>query len=484
MDSNEYLKISTHLKQISIFPHYLINESFTSKKSIELFGHNIKKNISHVHGKEWDLYFIKKDFENYNKFLINKLQDQEYFDKIVNNIEKQYSALKFLFSTINKTLSRKLSQEKLFDLWGKYNTALNTFRVYAAIPNYLSFGGNSVIDEYKDLINKRISNKDFSLLTANTKLTDTTKSELALLQIIKNKEKNKINTIKNWITKYGYIYYYYTGPLPTIKEVQKMIKQLRKTYTNLQTRIDEIKNYSSLSNQKIKKVEKKYKLNKQAKPLANVLRFFSLYKVQRKEFMQKSYVVIDNVLIKIAKQNNITLSELKMFSYNELRFKNILQNKNKLRKIAKKRLKEHLIISTEKELSIIDNPNEIKKIITKINTNNKSSKTSQGMVVSVGTTVCAKIIFINNKEDMEKVEKIKEDFILASNSTYPELLPAMAKSVGIITKIGGMTSHAAITAREMKKPCIVGYSALNEDFSEMDTVKLNTKQGTIKKIIE
>jgi pyruvate,water dikinase len=93
----------------------------------------------------------------------------------------------------------------------------------------------------------------------------------------------------------------------------------------------------------------------------------------------------------------------------------------------------------------------------------------------------AKLIIVNTKEDVRKVEDIKEPFILGSHSTSPDLLPAMVKSAGIITEIGGMTSHAAVVSRELKKPCIVGFKSLFKKFKEGDIVELDTKKGEVRR---
>jgi pyruvate,orthophosphate dikinase len=50
--------------------------------------------------------------------------------------------------------------------------------------------------------------------------------------------------------------------------------------------------------------------------------------------------------------------------------------------------------------------------------------------------------------------------ILAREETSPEDIAGMAVSTGILTARGGMTSHAAVVARGMGKPCVVGCAAL------------------------
>jgi pyruvate,water dikinase len=44
--------------------------------------------------------------------------------------------------------------------------------------------------------------------------------------------------------------------------------------------------------------------------------------------------------------------------------------------------------------------------------------------------------------------------ILVSSATNPDLIIAMKKAAGFVTDTGGITSHAAIVSRELKKPCI------------------------------
>jgi pyruvate,orthophosphate dikinase len=54
--------------------------------------------------------------------------------------------------------------------------------------------------------------------------------------------------------------------------------------------------------------------------------------------------------------------------------------------------------------------------------------------------------------------------ILVREETKPEDVPAFFASVGILTSRGGKTSHAAVVARGMGKPCIVGCADLKIDY--------------------
>ena len=50
---------------------------------------------------------------------------------------------------------------------------------------------------------------------------------------------------------------------------------------------------------------------------------------------------------------------------------------------------------------------------------------------------------------------MKQGDILVTNMTIPAYLLAMQKAAAFVTDEGGITCHAAILAREMKKPCII-----------------------------
>lgn len=60
---------------------------------------------------------------------------------------------------------------------------------------------------------------------------------------------------------------------------------------------------------------------------------------------------------------------------------------------------------------------------------------------------------VNNRQDLSKVQP---GDILVARMTSPDYVPVMKRSGGIITDAGGMTCHAAIVARELGIPCIVG----------------------------
>ena len=77
--------------------------------------------------------------------------------------------------------------------------------------------------------------------------------------------------------------------------------------------------------------------------------------------------------------------------------------------------------------------------------------------------------------------KAKDPVILVSKETTPEDIAGMAAAVGILTQTGGFTSHAAVVARGMNKPCVTGCEDLVLE-GEVKGFKL--PDGTIKPFSE
>lgn len=84
--------------------------------------------------------------------------------------------------------------------------------------------------------------------------------------------------------------------------------------------------------------------------------------------------------------------------------------------------------------------------------------------------------------DPAKCADFKEGDILVAGMTRPEYLPLMRLSAAFITDAGGLLSHAAIVARELKKPCLVGTEIATKILKDGDLVEVNANEGIVKKI--
>ena len=70
--------------------------------------------------------------------------------------------------------------------------------------------------------------------------------------------------------------------------------------------------------------------------------------------------------------------------------------------------------------------------------------------------------------------------VLVAPATSADFVPTMRKAKAIITQMGGLTSHAAVVAREFGIPCIVGVNNATSVLRTGDLVEVNANKGTIK----
>jgi phosphohistidine swiveling domain-containing protein len=80
-----------------------------------------------------------------------------------------------------------------------------------------------------------------------------------------------------------------------------------------------------------------------------------------------------------------------------------------------------------------------------------------------------------------RADHVIPDSVLVATSTTPDFLPLMRSARAIVTDWGGQTSHAALTARELGIPCIVGTKNASSRLRSGDLVTLDFRDGSVLK---
>lgn len=78
------------------------------------------------------------------------------------------------------------------------------------------------------------------------------------------------------------------------------------------------------------------------------------------------------------------------------------------------------------------------------------------------------------------ISKIQKGEILVTDMTRPDYIPTMNKAVAFVTDEGGITCHAAIVARELKKPCIIGTKIATQVLHNGDLVEVDADRGIVR----
>jgi pyruvate,water dikinase len=79
----------------------------------------------------------------------------------------------------------------------------------------------------------------------------------------------------------------------------------------------------------------------------------------------------------------------------------------------------------------------------------------------------------------EEGNRLMDNEILVAPMTNPDWLPAIRRAAAVVTETGGMTCHAAIVARELGVPCVVGARNATTVLRERQSVTVDGSSGTV-----
>ncbi len=130
-------------------------------------------------------------------------------------------------------------------------------------------------------------------------------------------------------------------------------------------------------------------------------------------------------------------------------------------------------VETKKVLDFVSITNERQK--------EKSQQQQQeikGFPASSGKTSGIVKVILSSKD----FSKLKPGEILVTKMTSVDFVPIMERASAFITDEGGITSHAAIVAREMNKPCIIGTGNATRVLKDGDLIEVDAIKGTVKKL--
>ncbi len=146
-------------------------------------------------------------------------------------------------------------------------------------------------------------------------------------------------------------------------------------------------------------------------------------------------------------------------------------------KIAVDMVKEKLISKKEAVLRI--DPNSLDTLLhPTLDEKSSINIIANGLPASPGAA-SGKVVFTS--EEAERLTAMMQDTILVRVETSPEDIQGMHAAKGILTARGGMTSHAAVVARGMGRPCVSGSSEIdiNYENKSFKTSSMEIKEGDV-----
>lgn len=204
--------------------------------------------------------------------------------------------------------------------------------------------------------------------------------------------------------------------------------------------------------------------------LVDIFQYMIYYRTQRTDVMNRSTFVAIPMFKAKAQSLGLTYDQLLRCSAEE-----VLEHKIPSKEILESRTKDCSSVLENGKVRCVTGE-ESKKLIEFF-----SEKID---VVSEfkGTTACkgnvkGRVKIIIDKNDFAKIE---DGDVLVTSMTTPEMMPIMKKASAFVIDEGGVTCHAAIISREMRKPCIIGTKVATQLLKDGDMVEVDANSGFVK----
>jgi pyruvate, orthophosphate dikinase len=120
----------------------------------------------------------------------------------------------------------------------------------------------------------------------------------------------------------------------------------------------------------------------------------------------------------------------------------------------------------KKDALLLVEPNQLDQLLHRgIDDSVKLDVIATGLPASPGAA-SGQVVF--DADEAEKWAKNGSQVLLVRNETTPDDIHGIVAAQGVLTSRGGMTSHAAVVARGMGKPCVCGCDAIRIDYNKKE----------------
>jgi phosphoenolpyruvate synthase/pyruvate phosphate dikinase len=358
--------------------------------------------------------------------------------------------------------------------------ALGHFATSRPEPNF------AIEQELERILKQKFSNtwpERFGLLTAPFVLDDIQKQQLELARLVEKKNLSDTEVFAH-ASQFPWLVF---GQFDDTK-VFEYVRHLIEAYDGLPFE-------QAVEKQKIEKENVKHEQDVllaslgheaiEAKHFATVLQEHAVRRMDIKAFWIGSYFLTRNLWKKMATELGVDIwdffkylmpSEVNLFLKNE--------SEKDIHELIAKRTSSYAIICDGTNINVLSGSEADQVFRETVHQNVSDGKEIKGQTAVLGryTGKVHKVM----PSDLDSLKKSTTRFqngdVLVTTMTQPNMLPIMKKAGAVVADEGGITSHAAIVAREFKTPCIVGCLNAMQVLKNGDLVEVDADNGVVRVI--
>lgn len=454
----------------------------------------LKKVTGHSE-RNWMLYYdglgqayyekndIHKAGELGKKLFTDKNFVKKYFKEVEDITQRQVD----ICNKIRNTNLSKLNNEELKNIFKlSVDLIVDNFGYYATCQQqYFSILEEDIKKELLEFIPENKITDVFTLLSSSTKITKIRQEEIDWLNLLIKHTKRQIENLQKEIENHHLKYFILSfadgnRPFSVDYYVQKFEKDSENSLSELKENLKKISN--SLNDIEIQKQEiiKEYSLLDEIVEKCNTLAEIGHYRLDmRISSWLPAYYYNEFVLEEIGNRYGYSVEEIRLSRVEEIL--KLFENNTLEEKELKKR-KERFLFLIKDGKDFIHSGDEAKKKFNEIiqKEDFENLKEIKGNTAMMGNVSGKALVFKWSDNLNEKLKAADENSILVTGQTRPQIMPLISKCKAIVTDEGGITSHAAIVSRELRKPCIIGTKIATEVIKDGDFINVDANSGIVK----
>lgn len=395
-------------------------------------------------------------------------------EKMLEDFKKEQNALEQTLSKIEKTSRKKISDSELLSLYQEFKKCyIEWFKIGWLVEPIALRSEDLLLEITKD-------HNKIATLTLPPEKSFSRRELEDLLEIAIEKQKG--GDVKESLQEHARKYYwahnsYFKTEVLDEKYFAKELQKLLKEYHNPTKYLGELKALDAKALSGKESLIPSLNFSKEQRDLVDLISLFGWIQDYRKEYTMQANHYLDLLLEEIGRRRKLTKTQM---LYTVPRDIAKILERNFDKKELAKRMKNCLIIWKEfyDDYEILTGT-KAKKESQKIFNEKTDSEIieMQGMSANLGRRNGTAFVTFDPKE----AEKMRPGNILVTSMTSPDFIVAMKNASAIVTDEGGITSHAAILAREFGIPCVVGTKIATRAIKTGDQIEVDGNHGFVRK---
>ncbi|MFH0870559.1 MAG: PEP-utilizing enzyme [archaeon] len=408
-------------------------------------------------------------------------REKGYLARVFEHIYALGEELMQLSERIRKTDYSKTKKEELISLFRQFSEKYKTYAV--------SLMGFNIEFPVERELRKKVKDRpnpdeDLGILLFPSKenFAPLEQANLFLIkELLDKKDITKIDAltkeirqkISDHVYEYGWINARGGQDNPwTEKEIFDRCMEIK---GNPLEKLAELQEHKAKIRRECEKIMSELKADENLFNLVMITKELVYFRTYRTDYLNKAFFNVKNLLEAVAKSRNLSHRELI-----HLRIDEILNGVDVPKDEIARRMRGYTLMTLEPaKLEFSSDPEKIRKAEADYCERSSAEADEVKGTVAFKGKIQGRAKVVITKNEIPKVER---GDILITAMTTPEFVPAMEKAVAFVTDEGGITCHAAIVAREMKKPCVIGTKVATKVFKDGDFVEVDAYNGIVRKI--